>query len=356
MSGKSDQDGPSRRNKVSSNDVARLSGISRATVSRTFSNPDAVKPSTRRKVIDVARELGYEPNSLARMLNKGQSDMVAVLTADFFNPFQPAMIEALTDSVAEVGMRTLLLKCSKSEKNGDSLIQAALSYRVAAIVVTVAPVSDAAIRRCFEGGVPLVLLNRIAEDSRAISVCGDLKAGAARAAEVLFAAGHKRIAMITGRPGRWTTSMRRGGFQHRLDEFGLDVVAQECGNYTYRGGAAAARTILDKDPRVDAIYACNDAMAFGTMDILRHEYGKNVPEDVAVLGFDDVPMSSWSSYHLSTIHQPMNRLFSKTVDILSRPDRGLGLTGNVFLETCRFIQRNSTYPVQLEMNDLDQRV
>lgn len=336
-------------------DVAAIAGVSPSTVSRCFSNSAIVKEVTRDRVLSIARELGYEPNLLARMLNKQESSIVAVLTSDFSNPFQPWLIEKLTESLRSLGMMPLLLKSLSVEEPADELVQLALSYRVAAVIVTVLSPSDAVIRRCYEAETPLILLNRVAEDSRAISVCSDLRAGGARAADILVEGGHERIAMITGRVGAWTNSMRRGGFRHRLDELGHDLVAVECGQYTYEAGAAAAARIMDAAPRAEAIYACNDAMAFGAIDCLRIRKGLRVPEDVAVIGFDDVPMAGWAGYSLSTIHQPVNRLIERTREIVTRPDRGLELAGSVIMQEGRYVQRDTTRPASLLDGDIDAR-
>lgn len=345
--------GKGMRHKATSADVARLAGVSRATVSRCFSEADTVRKDTRDRVMQAARDLGYEPNQLARMLQTRTSDMVAVLTADFANPFQPALLEALSGGLAGMGKMPLLLKAELTPDAADELVQVALAYRVAAVVVTVLPVSDLAIRRCVEAETPLILLNRVAEDSQAISVCGDLQAGARRAADVLADGGHRRISMITGRARHWTTRMRRGGFSHRLDEHGIDLLAQTSGDYTYSGGFEAALQIMEAFPQTDAIYACNDAMACGAMDALRSRLGRRVPDDVAVLGFDNVPVAGWAGYGLSTIHQPINRLIGKVCELLETPDRGLSQAGTVMLEGCRFVQRGSTRPVPLQPGDID---
>ncbi|WP_424986887.1 LacI family DNA-binding transcriptional regulator [Microbulbifer sp. S227A] len=345
-------EGTFRRN-ATSTDVARQAGVSRATVSRCFSDPETVRADTRARVMQAARDLGYAPNQLARMLQTRTSDMIAVLTADFANPFQPALIEALSGGLTGLGMMPLLLKSDITTDAADELVQVALAYRVAAVVVTVLPVSDRAIRRCVEAETPLILLNRVAEDSRAISICADLEAGARRAADVLIEGGHRRISMITGRTGHWTTRMRRGGFRHRLDEHGIDILTQEPGDYTYEGGREAALRIIEAMPQTDAIYACNDAMACGAIDALRGSLGRRVPDDVAVLGFDNVPMAGWDGYALSTIHQPINRLIARVCDTLELPDRGLSRAGSQTLETCRYVQRHSTRPVALLPDDID---
>tara|TARA_R110002020_G_scaffold109430_16_gene253141 strand:+ start:7015 stop:8136 length:1122 start_codon:yes stop_codon:yes gene_type:complete len=339
--------------RASSADVAALAKVSRATVSRCFTEGASVNAKTRERVVRAARDLGYEPNLLARMLNKQESNIVAVITSNFANPFQPALMEALSSSLRAENLTPLLLKADSVFESADSLIQLALSYRVTAIVVTVLNASRHMIARCFEAEVPLIFLNRVAEDTQAISVCGNAQSGAYRVAEVLIDSGMRRIGMITGTTGSWTNSMRRGGFRQRLDELGYDMLGAVQGDFSYASGHAAALSLMDRYPQLDAIYACNDAMAFGAMDAIRTVRGGRVPDDIAVIGFDDVPMAEWGAYRLTTIHQPVGRLIEQTRQILMRPDRGLALSREVFLYDGYLVQRATTPPVPLKPGDRD---
>lgn len=341
------------RRRASSADVATLAGVSRATVSRCFTEGASVKSKTREKVLAAARTLGYEPNLLARMLNKQESDIVAVLTSDFANPFQPALMEALTGRMRSQGLTPLLLKGESAAESADEMIQLALSYRVAAIVVTVLNASERMIARCFEANVPLIFLNRVAEDTPAISVCSNSRSGAQRVAEVLVEAGTTRIGMISGQTGSWMNSMRRGGFRQRLDELGFDVLGHIQGNFSYESGRMAALSMMDSHPRLDAIYACNDAMALGAMDAIRFDRGAKVPDDIAVIGFDDVPVAAWGAYRLTTIHQPVGQMVEQTLDILLNPDRGMALSGQVFLYEGHLVQRLSAPKVALRDGERD---
>ncbi len=343
------------RRRASSADVAALAGVSRATVSRCFTDGASIKPETRDRILAAARDLGYEPNLLARMLNKQESNIIAVLTSDFANPFQPALMEALTGRMREEGLTPLLLKGQSATESADALIQLALSYRVAAIVVTVLNASHRMIARCFEADVPLIFLNRVAEDTPAISVCVNSRSGAHRIAEVLVEGGTTRIGMISGKAGSWTNSMRRGGFRQRLDELGYDVLTSIQADFSYEGGRVAALEMMDAYPRLNAIYACNDAMAFGAMDAIRYDRGRRVPDDIAVIGFDDVPVAAWGAYRLTTIHQPVAQLVEQTIHILKRPDRGLALSEQAFLHDGHFVQRLTTSPVKLGDGDTDER-
>jgi DNA-binding LacI/PurR family transcriptional regulator len=341
------------RKKVSSLDVALRAGVSRATVSRCFSEGANVKQSTRKRVLNAARDLGYEPNLLARMLNKQESQIVAVITSDFENPFQPLLVEKLSEGIADIGFTPLFLKSNSVHESADELIQLALSYRVAAIVVTVLNASHEIITKCFASQVPLIFLNRVKDDSDAISICSDVEAGACRLAEVLAETGAKRIGMLTGRLDSWTNSMRRRGFRNRLDELGGDISASARGDFTYHGGLRASLRMIAKDPKIDAIYAGNDAMAFGALDALRRLGSYRVPDTMSVVGIDDVPMASWDAYRLSTFRQPVTELIEKAKTVLASADRGLGLAGQVFLFDGTFVQRTTTRKVSLQSGEVD---
>ncbi|PWW01926.1 LacI family transcriptional regulator [Hoeflea marina] len=342
------------RRSASSADVAALAGVSRATVSRCFTDGTSVKGDTRQRVLAAARTLGYEPNLLARMLNKQESNIVAVLTSDFANPFQPALMEALTSGMRAEQLTPLLLKGTSPMESADELIQLALSYRVAAIVVTVLNASQRMIERCFEAHVPLIFLNRVAEDTPATSVCLNSRSGARRVAEIFVESGTTRIGMISGNTGSWTNSMRRGGFRERLDELGHDLLGHIQGDFSYQSGHKAALQLMADFPRLDAIYACNDAMAFGAMDAIRFVRGARVPDDISVVGFDDVPVAAWGAYRLTTIHQPVAQMVEQTIQILKRPDRGLGLSEQVFLYDGHLVQRDTTRPVTLREGESDE--
>lgn len=347
---------PARKTAVTlatSLDVAQATGVSRATVSRCFTPGSSVRQGTRVRVLRAAQALGYEPNLLARMLNKQESNIVAVVTADFHNPFQPALMEALVERLRASGLVPLLLKAGHVDEPADELMQLAMSYRVSAIIVTVVAASPAMIRRCVESGTPVLFLNRVPEDTVAVSVCADVEQGAARLAEVLVEAGRTRIGMITGRTGTWTNAARRGGFRQRLDMLGFDLVGLEPGDFTYEGGRRAAAALLAKSPRLNAIYACNDTMAFGALDAIRLTAGRSVPDDIAVVGFDDVPISDWDGFKLSTFRQPIGELVDHACAILARPDRGLDLAGQTFFHACTFVQRLTTPAIHLAVGEID---
>lgn len=160
-----------------------------------------------------------------------------------------------------------------------------------------------------------------------------------------------RIAVITGKTGTWTHSIRRSGFTTRLQALGLQPVTIEPGDFSYESGCRATAAILAGSPGLDAIYACNDAMALGALDTIRLTSRRRVPDDIAVIGFDDVPIAAWASYRLSTIHPPVDLLIGHVRRILDRPDRGLALAGQSVAYPCRFIERATTRSIKPQAAD-----
>ena len=164
--------------------------------------------------------------------------------------------------------------------------------------------------------MPLVLFNRSQDDAALSSVTSDNYAGGRKAAEVLIAGGHRRIAYIAGWEGASTQRDREAGFTAALSDAGLNLHARAVGDFRTDRARQAALSLFSKDEIPDAVFVANDHMAFSVLDTLRHELGLRVPEDVSVIGYDDVLAASWPSYDLTTVRQPADQMVDQTVEIL----------------------------------------
>ena len=160
-----------------------------------------------------------------------------------------------------------------------------------------------------------MLFNRGQEDARLSQVTSANRAGGRKVAEHLVACGHRRIAHISGWAGSMTGRDRADGFAEGLDAAGLDLLKVIDGEYRWEKAAQATRTLID-ECGPDAIFVGNDVMAFSVMDTLRYELGMSVPDDVAVVGYDDVAMAAWPAYDLTTVRQPADEMVDATIDIL----------------------------------------
>jgi DNA-binding LacI/PurR family transcriptional regulator len=193
-----------------------------------------------------------------------------------------------------------------------------LDYQVDGVILASVPMSSDIATRCQQAGVPVVLFNRTQDLDGITTVASDNYAGGRKVAEFLLAGGHKRIAYIAGWQGASTQRDREAGFRAALAEGGQNVFAHDVGDFHTENARAAARRMFDVAPgkRPDAVFVANDHMALAVMDVIRFELGLRVPEDVSVIGYDDVPPAGWPAYNLTTIRQRANLMVAETVTAL----------------------------------------
>jgi DNA-binding LacI/PurR family transcriptional regulator len=299
---------------VTSQDVARHANVSQSAVSRTFTPGASVSAATRDRVLAAAAELGYRPNALARAMISGRSNLIAVLVAYLDNQFYPIVLENLSRALQARGYQVLLFMTDPG--NQDRMVQQMLQFQVEGIVMASATMSSSLARECAETGIPVVLFNRYVPSLPASSVTSDNVSGGRLLARLLHAAGHRRIAFIAGAEDSSTSRDREAGFSQALAEAGNAIWRKEVGDYSFAGAAAAARKLFAGSDRPDAIFAANDHMAFSVMDVIRGETGLRIPEDVSVVGYDDVPEAGWGGYSLTTVAQPGLSMIEETVDLL----------------------------------------
>ena len=302
--------------RVSSIEVARAANVSQSTVSRALSGRGFVSLETRTKVLDAARQLGYQTNMLASALSSQRSNIVAIIMGHLMNPFYPYVLERMTLQFHSTGRQTLLFVVDRDQQVDDTL-PLVLRYQVDAIVITSATLSSQMSDRCASLGIPVVLFNRYVPGSQASVVCCDNVAGGRLVAETLLDHGHHFPAYIAGDPDSSTNRDRARGFCDVLKERGYDRCLQEQGAYTYESGYAAALKLLQGDDPPDAIFCANDIMGIGAIDAAR-EVGVAVPEELSIIGFDDIPMASLPAYSLTTIRQPVDAMIETTEKLLTR--------------------------------------
>ena len=301
--------------KVTSFDVARVAGVSQSAVSRAFTEGGSVSPATRKKVLDAARKLGYTPNAIARSLITHRTDMIGMVMGDVTNPFYPEVLQAFSVSFQEAGRRMMLFTVPPGGSIDDALPQA-LQYRVDGLIVTSATLSSEMIAECTRLGTPVVLFNRNIRNTEINSVSCDNVEGGRFIANLLLDSGHDRCAFIAGVEDTSTNVDRERGFTDRLSERGMEPPLREVGHYTYDGGYQAAIRLLSRDDRPDALFCANDITALGAIDAARREMGLRVPEDVSIIGFDDIPAAAWPSHDLTTVRQRINLMVEEAIDIL----------------------------------------
>lgn len=299
--------------RATARDVADILGISTATVSRAFTENAVIAPETREKVLQIAERIGYQPNPFARSLTTRRSKIAGIVVADITNPFYPEVLTTLTQRLQDAGLQTMLFFAGPG-RNVDASLPMLLQYSPDIAIVLSATMSSEMVDACRRVGTPVLLFNRYVPDSEAAAVSCDNRAGGRLVAETLIDAGHRRLAYIAGLPDTSTNRDRYLGFQEVCHEKGReDPVVMEGGSFTYEAGYSALSRLFDQTDPPDAIFCANDIVAIGALDAARRELGINVPEELSIIGFDDVAMAAWPSYALTTVRQPTNAMIDATI-------------------------------------------
>jgi DNA-binding LacI/PurR family transcriptional regulator len=232
---------------------------------------------------------------------------------------------ALFSQALQASGQQLLLFTIGRHEPFDAVIRKVLQYRVDGVIVVSAVLSSQAIIECREAGLPVVLFNRYVDRSDLnVVVCDNIEGGRT-IATLLANTGHRTFGFISGIEDTSTNRDRLEGFRQQLSLLGLPMPVVEHGDYSYESGRDAAKRLMLQGERPDAIFCANDIMAIGALDGLRLDLGLRVPEDVSVIGFDDIPMAGWSGIELTTVRQQRRRMVEASLDILSQslaePDR-----------------------------------
>ena len=310
------QSPPPVRAKITIRDVAREAGVSVATVSRVFNDSGPVGVETRKRILEVATALRYIPDSAARSLITRRTSTLGVLLPDLYGEFFSEVIRGI-DATAQRGGYHLLVSSSHNDRGAIEAAMRAMRGRVDGLVVMSPDVDAQALVANLADVTPVVLLNCDVGSTAFDSLNIDNVGGASAMVRHLVSRGHRRVAFIGGGDRNHDAAERLRGYRTTLDA--LQVVRrpewERTGDFTESGGYRAAAEILALDPRPTAIFAANDSMAIGALSALR-EAGVRVPEDVAVVGFDDIPIARYMSPPLTTVHVAINELGERATRML----------------------------------------
>lgn len=301
--------------KVTSLQVAKKAGVSQSAVSRVFTPGASASARTTELVRNAARELGYRPNMMARAMITGKSRIIGLVVAYLDNQFYPLALQLLSNALQEKGYHILVFTASNSQGAAEEVMQELIDYQVDGIITASVGMTNDLTSRCTAAGIPVVMFNRGQEGATISSVTSANIEGGRTVAEFLVGCGHKIIAHISGWEGSSTGRDRQAGFCEGLAAHGIEPAVID-GKFDRDTAAEATRTLMKSDTPPDAIFVGNDHMAFAVLDTLRQEMGLRVPQDVAVVGYDDVPLAAWAAYDLTTMRQPVNRMVEATVETL----------------------------------------
>jgi DNA-binding LacI/PurR family transcriptional regulator len=303
------------RRLATAHDVALRAGVSQSAVSRAFTPGASIAEETRARVIEAARELGYRPNALARAMITRRSRIIGVAMANLHNLFYPDVLEALSRGLRERGYQVLLFT-PEAGRNADPLLREVLDWRVDGLILASTTLSSALAEECRAAGIPVLLFNRTARAAEVSSVTGENFRGGRMAAEFLLSGGHARLAFMAGIENSSTSRDRERGFNAVLAARGLAPPLREVGHYRFEAAAAAARRLLARPDRPDAIFCANDLMATAVLEVTRHEGGLRVPRDLSVVGFDDTAPARWPSFSLTSFSQPLQPMVDAAIALI----------------------------------------
>lgn len=301
---------------LTSHEVARLAGVSQATVSRVLRGDSRVRAETRERVLRVLAETKYEPNAAARAIKGGGTGSIGVVVARLSYQLYPAMLEAAGVQLARQDRRMIVWD---SEHGGDEPAARALRQGIVDGVMLMAATAESTfLQEVRSPEAPVVLVNRTVDGYPADQVSSDNTGGGERVAEYMLGSGRKRIALIGGIPRASTIRHRESGFRAALARAGVALPPQyywRSETFSHANGREAAIRLLELGHRPDAIFCVNDVLALGAVDGAR-ELGIRVPEDLWVVGYDDIELASWGSYDLTTVRQPMDEMISCGIELL----------------------------------------
>jgi DNA-binding LacI/PurR family transcriptional regulator len=262
----------------------------------------------RQRILQAADHLGYRVNRLAQSLNQARSNVIGLVGTDLHQPFHAQLLVSLSATLLADGYQCMLLNAANAEHDVAALMARVLEYRVAAIVVMTGTPPSRIVEECLNNGVPVVLVNKLLPNLAVDTVVADHATGGRLAAEQLLAAGCRRLAVVSSAARTVSLVGRIDAFCARAVGGGVKAhVWQHRATTDYHTGREAALALLAKDD-IDGVFCVTDLLALGFLDAARFECGRRVPDDLCIIGFDDIPQAAWSAYRLTTFCQPVGDL------------------------------------------------
>ncbi len=310
-----DENSAKRRRRVTAQDVADAAGVSRSAVSRAFTKGAYLDAEKRENIHKIAADLGYKPNALAASLQGSRSQLVAMFVGEMRNEYDKEVAAKMIAGLNAAHHWPVVIGGS-----GDAAREAVdrvLSYPLDALILRSGSLDADIVEKCAKLNIPMISSGRLLEAPNVDNVCCNNADGMIAATRYLVGQGRRKFGYIGGPEGFFSSPQRRHGVASGLAENGLALVAEEAGDYTANSGYRAVEKLLTAGVTLDALICANDAMAIGALSALS-ERGVSVPEDMSVIGFDDIAMAKWPAFRLSTVRNPMDLLVQTVIDLLNR--------------------------------------
>jgi DNA-binding LacI/PurR family transcriptional regulator len=280
-----------------------------------------VSATTRRKVLKAAEELGYHANHLARGLTGERSNIVCLIAADIAQPFQARMLEQVSRSLQARGKVAMLINTSGDDDSVSNALRQSLHYRAEASVVLTGTPAEKLVETCISNGQRVVLVSRDGAPG-VDSIRSDNDRACREALALLARAGCRRVACVSSRARTPSVLSREAAFAAAAEAAGLPCDVTRAGPTAYDTGAEAARLLLGRAEPPDGVFCVTDLLALGFIDTARHVFHRDIPRDLCVIGFDDIPQARWTAYDLTTFRQPIEEMAEQIAGALMSDEVG----------------------------------
>lgn len=300
-------------------DIARKAGVSTATVSKVFNKSGRISEKTRKRILEISKELNYQPNVLASALTGKKTYTVGLLIPDMVNPFFAELARSVEDRAHESGFNVVICNTDNDMRKEIKYVQLLRQKSVDGIIVATGVRNDAIWKELIAQQVPVALVAREMSVLSASTVLVDDFVGGYAAAAHLLERGHRRIAVIAENWSVTSSKERVRGYRHALEESGVpfdeSLIVQS--DFSVSAGKDAALSLFDRDVPPSAIFACNDVLAIGVLQAAKQR-DITVPEQLSVVGFDNTMLAEIADPALTTIAQPIQAMGHQVVDLITQ--------------------------------------
>lgn len=310
----------SEKNTVSAQDVAERAGVSRSAVSRVFTPGASVSAAMRTRVMKAAQELGYHVNHLARGLVRNRSGIVCLIVSEVATPYRASLVRSLTQHLQEAGKIAMLINTDRSDNSVSAALQQAINFRADASIILSGMPDRTITRQCYQHGQRIILINRDEALPGSLNIDLDAVSAAATAVQAFQRAGCQHLAFANSLAGTPSLLKREAAFVAEAQRAGLSVVVERFGTTSYESGQILAHRLLTRAQRPDAVFCVTDLVACGLMDEARHRFALRVPQDLCLIGYDNIAQAGWTSYNLTTFAQPVEQFARDAVQWLQHEE------------------------------------
>jgi len=330
--------------KITIYDIARESGVSYSTVSRVLNGFEFVKDTTREKVLEAAERLGYVANLQARSLASGKSNVVGLLVPKIDNSYVTEIAAGIDDELASVNLNMILYTTHRHTGKENDYVRSIAGGMTDGLLLLVPLASNVYLQTLHERQFPHVLIDQHDPSGISSEIMAENLDGAFKATEYLIHLGHRRIAFIAGLTQLYSTHERHAGYKAALEQYGIPYMSELIlqGDFYELEAYRVTKELLEMPDRPTAIFASNDLAAIGAMNALR-DLKISVPEDMSLIGFDDISQAAFTNPRLTTIRQPLDQMGRKSVELLveqiqnpERPTRRIRLATELIIrDSCQ---------------------